>query len=103
MADDDNTPLEHRLAQLEQNSGSAIPRWIRDTVTLATPVAVFALSMWVALVKNDLEENRFEVQQVETAHQIISSLFNQEISEAITLHKLLNALMQNAKHRCAIG
>lgn len=103
MADDDNAKLEQRVAKLENQSSSAIPKWLRDTVTLATPVAVFALSMWVAFVKNDLDENRFEVQQVETAHQIISSLFNHDISEAITLHKLLNALMQNAKHRCAIG
>lgn len=103
MADTDDDPLEKRLGELEKKSGSSIPRWLRDTVTLATPVAVFALSVWVAFVKNDLEENRFEVQQVETAHQIISSLFNQNISEAITLHKLLNALMEDAKHRCAIG
>jgi hypothetical protein len=93
--------LEERLEALEQKSKSGFPTWLRDGVTLVSPIALAFIGYFFQQTLQDtriaIEQNELDIRRIDSAQAILSALFQEDYEEARALHSLFNALMADSK------
>lgn len=105
MSDDEKT-VEERLSTLEKSAKSSFPSWIRDLVTILSPLALAVLGYYfnatLQEARNQIDENELHIRRVQTAQTIMTALFEGDYEEARVFHVLFKSLLEDSDLHASI-
>lgn len=98
---------EDRLERLEKATRSAFPAWLRDGLTLLSPIALavmgFFFQQTLQQTRIGIEQNELEIRRIDSAQSILSAVFREEYEEARALQSLFDALMADSRLRASLS